>query len=96
MDVVILSQKLLIFYNSFQFLTKEDFIYYLLFTLEQLKFDPETVKLRLFGAIEEEDEIYSICYEYIRHPAIFIPATSPYPIEGQPQHSIDFTVINAL
>lgn len=96
MDIAILSQKLLIYYNSFHFLSKEDFIYYLLFTLEQLKFDPETVKLRLFGAIEEGDEIYAICYEYIRHPAIFIPAVSPYPLEGQLQHSIDFTVINAL
>ncbi len=96
MDVAILSQKQLIFYNSFRYVTKEDFIYYLLFTLEQLKMDPATVKMRLFGAIEEGDEIYTICYEYIQHISIFIPAALAHPLEGNLQHSIDFTVINAL
>ncbi len=96
MDLAILSQKQLIFYNCFRYMTKEDFIYYLLFTLEQLKMDPETVKIRLFGAVEEGDDIYSICYEYIQHLSIFIPSTMAYPLEGNQEHSIDFTVINAL
>ena len=96
MDITVLSQKKLLFYNSFRFITKEDFIYYLLFTLEQLQLDTETVKLRLFGAIEESDEIYSICYEYIQHLSIFIPPNAGYPIEGAENSAIDFTVINAL
>jgi len=96
MDITVLSQKRLLFYNSFQFITKEDFIYYLLFALEQLKLDTTTVKLRLFGAIEESDEIYGICYEYIQHLSIFIPPKTDYPVEGMENEAIDFTVMNAL
>jgi len=94
-DVAILSQKQLLFYNCFHFITKEDFIYYLLFTLEQLKLDTETIKLRLFGAIEEGDEIYSICYEYIQNLSIFLPSSASYLNEGR-EETIEFTVINAL
>ncbi len=96
MDIAVLAQKKLLFYNSFQFTTKEDFIYYLLFTLEQLKLDTEFVKLRLFGAIEESDEIYAICYEYVQHLSIFIPPNTTYPREDIENEGIDFTVLNAL
>jgi hypothetical protein len=54
-------------YNSFEFQSKEDFIYYTLFTLEQLHLDPETLKIKLLGSIEEHDELYTILYKYIRH-----------------------------
>ncbi|WP_394749678.1 DUF3822 family protein [Spongiimicrobium salis] len=96
MDITIISHKRLQFYNSFQFFTKEDFIYHLLFTLEQLKLDTEKIKLRLFGAIEEDDELYSIAYTYIQNVVIFIPSNPSYHFGDLEQGSIDFTVINAL
>lgn len=96
MDIMVLSQKQLLFYNSFPYTTKEDFIYYLLFTMEQLKLDPGSVKTRLFGDIEEGDEIYTICYEYIQHLSIFIPAGSPVLSDPKDAESIDFTVLSAL
>lgn len=95
MDVTIISQKKLILYNSFDFTTKEDFIYYLLFTLEQLQIDTETVKLKLFGAIEEGDPIYNICYQYVKHVSIFVPSFSSLPMDVG-KDSIDFTVLYAL
>jgi len=54
-------------YNSFKYHTKEDFIYYLLFTLEQLHLNPETIELILLGNIGVDDELYNLCYTYIRH-----------------------------
>jgi hypothetical protein len=96
MDILVLSQKQLLFYNSFPYTTKEDFIYYLLFTLEQLKLDTETVKTRLFGVVEEGDEIYTICYEYIQHLSIFVPAGSLDTVDDKDTGSIDFTVLSAL
>lgn len=96
MDIMVLSQKQLLFYNSFPYSTKEDFIYYLLFTLEQLKLDPGSVKTRLFGAVEEGDDIYNICYEYIQHLSIFIPAGSHDLADAKDAESIDFTVLSAL
>ena len=96
MDILVLSQKQLLFYNSFPYTTKEDFIYFLLFTLEQLKLDTETVKTRLFGIVEEGDEIYTICYEYIQHLSIFVPAGIPDTVDDKGTGSIDFTVLSAL
>ena len=64
------NQKLLLF-NSFDFKTKEDFIYYLLFTIEQLQLNPETLQLKIFGNISKESEIFQIAYKYIRNITLF-------------------------
>ncbi len=96
MDIVVLSNRSLVLFNSFHFTSKEDFIYYLLFTLEQLKLDPEQIKVRLFGTIEEEDECYEICYEYIQNIAIYIPEGDFADLEPDEIERVDFTVINAL
>ena len=66
-DVVVIQNKKLEFSNSFYFETKEDFIYYILFTFEQLKLDVEKIKLYFSGDIELESEIYTITYQYIRN-----------------------------
>ncbi|WP_197482083.1 DUF3822 family protein [Polaribacter atrinae] len=68
-DIVILQNKELQFSNSFNFQTKEDFIYYILFTFEQLKLDVEKIALFFTGDIEPESEIYKITYQYIRNVA---------------------------
>ena len=66
-DIVVLENKQLQFSNSFNFQTKEDFIYYILFTFEQLKLDVEKIGLFFTGDIETESEIYKITYQYIRN-----------------------------
>ncbi|MGB5818327.1 MAG: DUF3822 family protein [Saonia sp.] len=96
MDITILSQKKLLLHNNYTYHTKEDFIYYLLFALEQLKLDTETIKLRLFGRIEEGDDIYNICYEYVKNISIFIPSGTTYHFDGIEEESVDFTLLNAL
>ena len=68
--VVIQNQKLLLF-NSFDYQTPEDFLYYLLFTAEQLNMNPENFKLELLGSIVEEDDFYQLAYKYIRNISLF-------------------------
>ena len=65
-DLVYFKNSKLHFYNQFAFNTKEDFIYFLLTTLEQLKLNPESVKLLLSGNIDQSDAVYEIIYRYIR------------------------------
>jgi len=64
--IVVQNQKLLLF-NSFEYNTPEDFIYYILFTAEQLSLNPESFPLELLGTISENDPFYAIAYKYIRH-----------------------------
>jgi hypothetical protein len=65
-DIVVLKGEKLVLANSFSFHTKEDFIYYILFTAEQLGLDTDTFQLSFLGSIEKASEIYKIAYQYIR------------------------------
>ena len=94
LEITIITQKRLLLYNSFNYITKEDFIYYILFTIEQLQLDIETTKLKLFGTIEEGDPLYTICYQYVKNLSVFIPSGTSYPMINK-NDSIDFTVLNS-
>ena len=54
-------------FNTFEYQTADDFLYYLLFTAEQLHLNPETLKLLLLGDISENDGLYQKAYQYIRN-----------------------------
>lgn len=67
--IVIQNQKLLLF-NSFDYQTPEDFIYYLLFTAEQLGMNPENFLLEIIGTINIYSDFYKIAYKYIRNVSL--------------------------
>jgi phosphoribosylformylglycinamidine (FGAM) synthase-like enzyme len=69
-EIVIISDHKLLFYNSFKHKSKEDFIYYILFTAEQLKLNPEKFELMLFGNISKEHPYYKMAYKYVRNIAL--------------------------
>lgn len=66
-ELVVTQGAQLILFNSFLYTTPQDFIYYLLFVYEQLKLDPETIRLNLMSRIEKEDALFEQVYTYIRH-----------------------------
>ena len=57
----------LIFNNSFAYITKEDLLYFVLFSFEQLKLSTENIEVILFGSIEKDDEYFNLLYDYIRN-----------------------------
>jgi hypothetical protein len=68
LDVIVLEEKKLVLCNSFEYTSKEDFIYYVLFVAEQLKMDPNVFSLVLIGDhIEKDSELYTILYTYVRN-----------------------------
>ena len=70
-ELTIINDTKLIFHNYFNFNTKEDFIYFILFTFEQLKIDNETIPLYFMGLIEEKSVIVELCSRYIRNIRFF-------------------------
>ncbi|MCF6350666.1 MAG: DUF3822 family protein [Flavobacteriaceae bacterium] len=66
-EVIISKNKQLLFFNTFQHQTKEDFIYYILFTVEQLNLNVEQFSLQFLGVIHKESELYQIVHKYIRN-----------------------------
>lgn len=72
-DLVIVRNGKLLLSNTFKYDSAEDFIYYLLFTLEQLKLDPSEIDLILTGEISEESPFYQIVFTYIRNVQFLKP-----------------------
>jgi len=66
-DCLVVKEGDLALCNTFSYRTPEDFIYYLLFCMEQLKLNPESTEVVLSGAIEKENDIFNIIYRYVRN-----------------------------
>tara|TARA_B100001142_G_scaffold301946_1_gene328046 strand:+ start:11194 stop:12015 length:822 start_codon:yes stop_codon:yes gene_type:complete len=66
-NITVFNNHRLIFNNSFDFFTKEDLLYFTLFSFEQLKIETEIVTVKVYGSISEEDEKYKILHDYIRN-----------------------------
>lgn len=64
-ELIIGQQKKLILYNTFDYNTKEDFIYYVLFTFEQLQLNVEEIEVIILGEIDKESELFLLLYKYI-------------------------------
>lgn len=69
-EITVLDQKKLVLYNTYRYQQKEDFIYHLLFVIEQLNLNSEETPTYLLGDISEDSELYKIAYQYIRHVKI--------------------------
>ena len=67
LDIVFIDNEKLILSNSFEFYSKEDFIYHILFTFEQLKLDPNESPVYFTGNIYKASDLYKIAYKYIRN-----------------------------
>ena len=95
-QLLVMEGKQLLFYNTFNHQSAEDFIYYLLFVCEQLHLNPEKLELQLLGEIEKNSSIYLICQKYIRHIQFGKRADEAdysYQLQALPKHSY-FTLFN--
>ncbi len=66
-DIIIFRDGKLRFFNTFEYLTQEDFLYFLLFVSDKFDLNPEQFELILSGRITERSEIYNFLYKYIRN-----------------------------
>jgi hypothetical protein len=86
-ELIYIKEGKLNLYNSFEFNTLEDFIYYILFTIEQLQIDSESISFVLLGNINENDSFYNTIYKYVRNVSIWDENTT---------HSISETYKNTV
>ncbi len=69
-EIVVIADKKLQLYNTFDYKTKEDFIYYILFVAEQLNLNPEELELQLLGNVKKDDELYKMAFGYVRNVSL--------------------------
>lgn len=65
-EMIVLKEAKLLFYNYFRFKTKEDFLYFLLFSVEQLHLDAGSIPVYFLGMIEDKSAITEIVSRYFR------------------------------
>ena len=66
-EIIVVKNQQLILSNSFEYKSPEDFIYYLLFTCEQLQLNPETTLVQFLGDCTKDNACFKIAYKYIRN-----------------------------
>ncbi|MTG98603.1 MULTISPECIES: DUF3822 family protein [Myroides] len=65
-EIVVAKNNKLLLFNSFQYNSPEDFIYYVLFTYEQLNLDPNLIPIYLLGRVDQDDHVYQQAYTFIK------------------------------
>lgn len=66
-DIMIFDGRQMRYFNSFPQLNPEDIVYYLVFVLEQLNFNPESLPLVLLGDVETSSSLFDLLFRYVRH-----------------------------
>lgn len=67
-DFMLFQDRKLRYYNTFVFNSSEDFIYFLLFAMEQLGLNPDSANVQLSGEIVEDSALYTMLFKYVRFP----------------------------
>ncbi|CAL2061428.1 DUF3822 family protein [Tenacibaculum sp. 190524A05c] len=74
LDIVVFKNDQLRLYNSFQYNSKEDFLYYILFVSEQLELNPSEFQLVFSGNITKDFTNFTLTKEYIKNVDFLKPS----------------------
>lgn len=66
-DFIYLKKGNVYFVNSFHFEEKEDFLYFLLFTCEQLEINLHEISTYILGEIKKGEELHQLLFQYVKN-----------------------------
>ncbi len=98
-DLVVIENRQLLLCNSFTYETKEDFLYYILFTAEQLNLNPERFELVLLGDISENSSELALAKKYVKNVKFLEDKTSyefATTVEKPARNTEDYIIFNSL
>ena len=85
-DILYFKDKKLEFYNSYDYSSIEDVLFYLLFCFSELKLNPDEIHTVFSGTIDLDSKLYELIYTYVRN----VELIEPKDIDG-----IDFNILNS-
>lgn len=97
-DMIVFENGKLLFFNNFKYNTKEDFIYFVLFAMEQQNLNPETAPVFLTGMVDQDSDLLPLAERYIRDLRFVTRGDGPqcaYRLEEVPYH-YHYTLYNIL
>jgi len=85
-DILFFKDKKLVFYNSYDYNSNEDILFYLLFCFSELKLNPDKIYTVFSGSIDLNSNLYKLIYTYVRN----VELIDTIDVDG-----IDFNVLNS-
>lgn len=85
-DILYFKDKKLEFYNSYDYNSIDDVLFYLLFCFSELKLNPDEIHTVFSGSIDFDSKLYELIYTYVRN----VELIEPIDIDG-----IDFNILNS-
>jgi hypothetical protein len=89
-NMMIFEKKQLLYSNVFLYRAPEDFIFFVIFVMEQLDLNPEEVPVTLFGNIRKDSPIFKLIFKYVRNVDFALRSESSrysYVFDDLPGHS---------
>ncbi len=63
--ITVLNNAEVLFCNAFEYKTSRDFLYYVLFVIDELRIDKSKTSVKLYGQINQVAEIYRLLNNYV-------------------------------
>ncbi|MCS6795186.1 MAG: DUF3822 family protein [Raineya sp.] len=67
MNMTILQGENLLLHNRYYYQSPQDFVYFVLFAIDELQLNPEECHVKLYGEISRDSGIYNLLQKYVRH-----------------------------
>ncbi len=67
LTIALVDGQQLEFCNTYYYTSVQDFVYYTMLVMQELKLNPETCKVILYGGISHDSAIFNTLYKYIRN-----------------------------
>ena len=90
-QIVVLERQNLLFFNTYNFSTPSDLLYYVLLAYDQFRLNPMQTPLTLAGNILKDSELFSMLYRFVREVRFATPPTRihlPSKVETLPVHCV--------
>jgi hypothetical protein len=67
LTVLVTNNYLVEYCNTFFYLSAQDFIYYVMLVMDELRLNPDACRVTLYGEISHDSAIHDVLYKYIRN-----------------------------
>jgi hypothetical protein len=97
-NMLIFEKKQLVFSNAFNVRAPEDFVYYVMFVMEQFNLNPEEIPVTLLGNIDKKTPDFELLFRYVRNVDFAMRNESvsySYVFDNVPGHAF-FTLLNPV
>jgi hypothetical protein len=66
LEIAVIQEKKLLYYNLFETLSGEDILFYTLFAMQQLDLDTNKIPLKCYGQLLPDTKVFQIFKKYVR------------------------------